>query len=188
MGSILCDKGLLAPRGLSSWDGTANLRTSIMDFRGFDSSIILILRGGILMSIGDFLEDLSQAILVGIMLVGRLGVFWSFVAAARRESYPRAPFSCFCPLWPVPSRNEKYTTEKLPTRSYITGRRTVQARRIQESWGPGMEIDRVAALSEDWVYSLASSSGLPSLRLSSGGSCLKLHGLGGMGKLPRRVQ
>ena len=46
-----------------------------MDFRGFDSSIILIQRGGILMSIGDLPECLSQAILVGIMLVGRLGVF-----------------------------------------------------------------------------------------------------------------
>ena len=32
-----------------------------MDFRGFDSSIILILRGGILMSIGIFPESLSQA-------------------------------------------------------------------------------------------------------------------------------
>ena len=53
---------------------TANLRTNIMDFRGFDSSIVLILRGGILMSIGDSPESLSQAILVGIMLVGRLGV------------------------------------------------------------------------------------------------------------------
>ena len=42
-----------------------------MDFRAFDSSIILILRAGILMSIGDFPEstDLSR-----IMLVGRLGV------------------------------------------------------------------------------------------------------------------
>ena len=46
-----------------------------MDFGGFDSNIILILRGGILMSIGDFPESLSQAILVGIILVGRLGVY-----------------------------------------------------------------------------------------------------------------
>ena len=53
---------------------TANLPTNIMDFGGFDSSIILMLRGGLLMSIGNFLESLSQAILVGIMLVGRLGV------------------------------------------------------------------------------------------------------------------
>ena len=45
-----------------------------MDFRRFDSSIIFIIMGGILMSIGDFPEGLSQAILVGIMLVGRLGV------------------------------------------------------------------------------------------------------------------
>ena len=35
--------------------------TNIVDFRGFDSSIILIYRGGILMSIGDVLESLSQA-------------------------------------------------------------------------------------------------------------------------------
>ena len=54
--------------------GTANLRTNIMDFRGFDSSTIFSLRDGILMSIGDFPESLSQAILVGIMLVRRLGV------------------------------------------------------------------------------------------------------------------
>ena len=52
----------------------ANLHANIMGFGGFDSSIILILRGGVLMCIGDFLESLNQAILVGIMLVGRLGV------------------------------------------------------------------------------------------------------------------
>ena len=47
---------------------TANLRTNIMDFRGFDSSMFFIVRGGILMSTGDFPESLSQAILVGIMI------------------------------------------------------------------------------------------------------------------------
>ena len=54
----------------------ANLCTQILDFRGLDSSIILILtlRGLILMSKGDFPESLSQAILVGIILVGRLGI------------------------------------------------------------------------------------------------------------------
>ena len=52
-----------------------NPPTAIVDLRGFDSSIILIERGGILMYIGDFPESLSQAILVGILLVGRLGVF-----------------------------------------------------------------------------------------------------------------
>ena len=56
---------------------TANLRTNIMDFRGFNSSVVLIIRSGILMSIGDFPESLSQAILVGIMLVGKLGVWKS---------------------------------------------------------------------------------------------------------------
>ena len=45
-----------------------------MDFGGFDSSIVLIQKGGILRPIGDFPESLSQAILVRIMLVGRLGV------------------------------------------------------------------------------------------------------------------
>ena len=53
---------------------TANLRTKIMDFRGFDASRILILRGGIPRPIGDFPESLSRAILLGIILVGRLGV------------------------------------------------------------------------------------------------------------------
>ena len=53
---------------------TANLRTKILDFRGFASSIILILRGGIPMSIGNYPENLSQGILAGIILAGRLGV------------------------------------------------------------------------------------------------------------------
>ena len=54
-------------------DNTANLRTKIMDFRGFDSSRILSSRGGILMSIGNSLEMLSPRFFAGIMLVGRLG-------------------------------------------------------------------------------------------------------------------
>ena len=53
---------------------TANLLTNIVDFRGLDSSTILILRGGIPRPIGDFPESLSQSILVGTMLVGRSGV------------------------------------------------------------------------------------------------------------------
>ena len=57
----------------SAWGPTANLRTTILDSRGFDSSRLLILRGGILMSIGNIPENLIQAILVGIIL-GRLGV------------------------------------------------------------------------------------------------------------------
>ena len=43
--------------------------------RGFDSDIVLIQRGEILRPIGDFPESLSQAMLVGAMLAGRLGVF-----------------------------------------------------------------------------------------------------------------
>ena len=60
---IFCDRSV-----------TANLRTTnIMDFGGFDSSIIVIVRGGIPRPIGNLPESLSQAILAGIMLVGRLG-------------------------------------------------------------------------------------------------------------------
>ena len=54
---------------------THNLPTNIADFRGFYSSIILIIRGGILVSIGIFLESLSQAMLVGVVLVVRLCVY-----------------------------------------------------------------------------------------------------------------
>ena len=48
----------------------ANLRTKILDFRVFDSSIILISRGEILMSIDNLLDTLSQAVLAGIILLG----------------------------------------------------------------------------------------------------------------------
>ena len=53
---------------------TANLPSNIVGFRGFDSSIILILRGEIPRPIGDFPASLSQAMLEGIMVVARLGV------------------------------------------------------------------------------------------------------------------
>ena len=53
---------------------TPNLPTNIVGFSGFDSGITLIVRGGILMSIGDFSESLSRAMSVGVMLVGRFGV------------------------------------------------------------------------------------------------------------------
>ena len=72
------------PSGSYAFDEGAEPRTresiwpisvlTLWIFRGLDSSITLILRGGILMSIRNFPEILSQAILVGIMLVGRLGV------------------------------------------------------------------------------------------------------------------
>ena len=48
---------------------TANLRTKILDFRWFDSSGILLSRGGILRSVGTFPEDPSQQVLAGIILV-----------------------------------------------------------------------------------------------------------------------
>ena len=52
---------------MASWEhrnrgqSTANLPTNIVDFGVFDSSIRLLLRGGILMPIEDFPESLSQA-------------------------------------------------------------------------------------------------------------------------------
>ena len=65
----------IATGGSRIHEGMANLRTKIMDFRGFDPSIILMLRGGILMSTWNSPEMLSQGILIGILLVGRLGVW-----------------------------------------------------------------------------------------------------------------
>ena len=68
---------------------TPNLPTNVVDFRGLDSSIILNLRGGIPRH-RDFLEispeDLTQAMLVGIKLVGRLGVYGLHAAEARRST------------------------------------------------------------------------------------------------------
>ena len=67
--------GHLGILGLGPTQGsTASLHTKILDFRGFDSSIILISRGGILMSIGSVMESRHQQILVGIILAARLGV------------------------------------------------------------------------------------------------------------------
>ena len=40
---------------------TANLRTNLMDFRGFDSSTILILRGGILRAHREFPGKLESS-------------------------------------------------------------------------------------------------------------------------------
>ena len=50
-----------------------NLCTEILDFRGFDPSRILLLRGGIPMPTGNLPESLSQRLLAGIILVERLG-------------------------------------------------------------------------------------------------------------------
>ena len=70
---------------------TPNLPTNIVDFRGFDSSIILIQRGGIPRFIGDFPESLIQAMLEGVMLVGRLGVIVQWHGLSGPASGPPAP-------------------------------------------------------------------------------------------------
>ena len=76
----------------------ANLRTKILDFRGFDSSRILILRSGIPMSRGDFPEALNQLILVWVILVGRLKVLrhrpGAYLAAPRWELTCRSRDPC----------------------------------------------------------------------------------------------
>ena len=48
---------------------TADLRTKILDFGGFDSGRVLMLRGESLLSIGSFPEILSQRILAGIQML-----------------------------------------------------------------------------------------------------------------------
>ena len=63
--------------GWLEWVGksrTTNLRTKTLEFAGFDSSTISSLRGGIPGPTGNLPEMLSQQILAGIFLVGRLGV------------------------------------------------------------------------------------------------------------------
>ena len=73
------------PRHLwSTRTHAANLRTKIPDFRGFDSSILLMLRVGIPRPIGNFLGSLSQQTLAGIVLVGRSGVARSSLLQAQR--------------------------------------------------------------------------------------------------------
>ena len=54
-------------KGFDEDASPANLHTKILDFEGFDSNIILRLKGGILMSIGISPESSSQGILVGII-------------------------------------------------------------------------------------------------------------------------
>ena len=74
-----------------------NLRTWILVFGGSDSSRILIVRGGILMSMGNFLEVLvlSRRIVAGIILVGRLGAarppheLWTCLLACAWEKQNR---------------------------------------------------------------------------------------------------
>ena len=67
----VCFTGSMAQHGFVH--DTPSLPTNIVDFRGFDSSIILILRDGILMSIGDFPESLSQAMLAGCNVSREIG-------------------------------------------------------------------------------------------------------------------
>ena len=57
------------------WERRASMgRSEILDFGGLVSSRVLTSRGGTLRSMGNFPETLSQRILAGIILVGRLGV------------------------------------------------------------------------------------------------------------------
>ena len=77
--------GVCLPPLSKQTTSTANLRTNLMDVRGFDSSRILILRGGSVMSIGNFPELLSQAILAGIILYSR--EVWRATPIAKARSW-----------------------------------------------------------------------------------------------------
>ena len=66
----------------------------IPDFRGLDSSRILILRGGIPRPMQNFPESLSRRILVGIILVGRLGVWNSWIRSWSRRGYLSSCLRC----------------------------------------------------------------------------------------------
>ena len=60
---------------------TPNLPAKILDLRGIDSSRILTLRGGMLMSIGNFPEMLSQRILPRDNLSREIGRIMSYEAS-----------------------------------------------------------------------------------------------------------
>ena len=85
--------------------GAANLPTKTLDFRGFDFIIISISRGGVLMSIGDSPEILSQRILVGITLVGRLGVWVCLTRSARCS-----PVALECPRADIDQQSNNQIT------------------------------------------------------------------------------
>ena len=68
-------------------------QTKTLDSRGFDSGRILMLRGGILMPIGDFLEVTSQTILVGIVLAGKTGRMPQELATRASRASGYAPFT-----------------------------------------------------------------------------------------------
>ena len=94
---------------------TPDLRTitEILDFRGFDSSRISSLRDGILMSIGNCPESLSQQIFVGMILVGRWGVPKPVrrvsrahrAAAGTRQDVPSCVGRCFDARTKIPCNN-----------------------------------------------------------------------------------
>ena len=79
-GRVTKDTQSRCPRVFRGGVFAAKIRTKIMDFRGLDSSITLIQRVGIPRPTGNFPENLSQAILVGIILKGRLGVWLRLTA------------------------------------------------------------------------------------------------------------
>ena len=87
----------------SARTGTANLRTNIMDFRGFDPIFILTIRGGILMSIGkspvmfdscnvsgDNDSEIGRTARTGTTLATWLGGRWT--ASELRSSADEAVF------------------------------------------------------------------------------------------------
>ena len=82
----------------------ANLRTKILDFRGFDSSRILILRGGIILSIGNSPEFSSRRIL-GVLLAQGDWAHPPMSAAPRLRTQPAAQPQPVAPPRPNPTED-----------------------------------------------------------------------------------
>ena len=98
LGGMRSDNSGGGPKGLADAmvKTMANLRTKILDFRGFDTSIILILRGGVLVCIGGFPEIVSQRILAGMILAGGLGALHAEAAtAASRDDKNSTNSNCY---------------------------------------------------------------------------------------------
>ena len=138
---------------------TANLRTKNLDIRGFDSSRIIIVRGGILMSMGVF----PEMILVGIILGGRLG--------AAPQLRARAPLpSPACPHT-RPRMKPRRRAWKSPMAS--PGRFTISLKRALSRVGKrggvkplllsAQEVDMVRCLNVKSALPLATISLLPRL-------------------------
>ena len=98
---------------------TANLRTQILDFRGFDSNIILILRAGILMSIGNKYPGNYESTNLSrdniSREIGRPAAWWMRAPAAPQLAHkagcPQRLHSHDCRLLPPPNVSRRLSSQ-----------------------------------------------------------------------------